>query len=252
MALYEVVNKERFNAAQKKELARLSNGTPEPAQPVQPIKPVSIPPQQSKKSDAAQNVWMKKPSMFSFNNGRVEVFIPYPIAITIVMGLALLLVVSFRIGQGFGKSDGGEIAVATSSETTVSVNDTAKVAKEMARSSVSKRQITPVQASASAVAGSAKGGDYVVVLAELKNATSARDMEPAKQYFDEQGIATEIKNVRGSYFLVTTERYDGFGRGTSGYDVIEKIKQVGAKYKVPAGYGGFGSKPFSDAYGRKM
>ena len=45
---------------------------------------------------------------------------------------------------------------------------------------------------------------------------------------------------RGSYFLVTKEKYDGFSRGTPGYAAIEKIKQVGAKYKQPEGYSGFG------------
>jgi hypothetical protein len=253
MALYEAVNKERFNAAQKKELSRLTQSTPEPVQSVQPIKPVTIPPQQSKNADVKQTVWTKKPKIFGLNNGRIEFFLPYPIAITIVMALVLLLVGSFRIGQTVGKNNTEEFNAKntdTVAETTIAL-DTAKVAKEMARSVVAKHAaVTPTQATTTESA--VKGGDYAIVLTELKNAASARDLEPAKQYFDEHGIPTEIKNIRGSYFLVTTEKYDGFSRGTTGYDAIEKIKQVGAKYKAPSGYGGFGSKPFSDAYGRKM
>jgi hypothetical protein len=259
MALYEAVNKERFNAAQKKELSRLTQGTTEPAQSVSPIKPVTIPPQQPKNTDVKQTVWAKKPKLFGINNGRIEFLLPYPIAITIVMALALLLIGSFRIGQAVGKGNIGEFGAKntdTATETTIDL-DTAKVAKEMARSVVaihaaSSSVTAPPQAATATDTGIAKGGELVIVLAELKNGTNAKDLEPAKQYFDEHGISTEIKVFRGSYFLVTTEKYDSVGRGTPGAAIIEKIGQVGAKYKAPSGYGGFGSKPFSDAYGRKM
>jgi hypothetical protein len=257
MALYEAVNKERFKAAQKKELSRVSQDTSETVQPVQPITPVTIPPQQPKNADVKQTVWTKKPKIFGFNSGRVEMFLPYPIAITVVMALVLLLVGSFRFGQWVGKSNTGEVVAKntdTAVETTVAL-DTAKVAKEMAHSALAKHTaVTPTQAMAAVAADSAKSGDgeYAIILAELKNTSNTRDFEPAKQYFDEHGIATEIKNYRGSYFLVTKEKYDSVSRGTPGAAIIEKIGQVGAKYKAPAGYGGFGAKPFSDAYGRKM
>lgn len=249
MALYEAVNKERFKAAQKKELSRVTPGEPELVQPVQPIKPVTILPQQPNNADVKQTVWTKKSKMFGFNSGRIELFLPYPIAITVVMALVLLLVSSFRLGQWVGKSNTEEFGAKntdTTAETTVTL-DTAKVAKEMARSVVAKHATA-----APAQAANAGEGENVIVLAELKNTSNARDLEPAKQYFDEHGIATEIKNIRGSYFLVTKEKYDSVLRGTPGAAIIEKIGQVGAKYKAPSGYGGFGSKPFSDAYGRKM
>jgi hypothetical protein len=249
MALYEAVNKERFKAAQKKELSRVTHDTSEPAQSVQPIKPVAIPPQQPKNTDVKQQtVWTKKTRMFGLNNGRVEAFIPYTIAVTIVMALVLLLIGSFRLGQIIGKSNTESSAKNTDSaaETTIAL-DKEKVAKEMARSSVAKDGTAAL-----AVTESAKGGEYVIVLAEVKNVQNAKDFEPAKQFFDERGIPTEIKNFRGSCFLVTKGRYDSVARGTPGLAIIEKIGQVGAKYKAPAGYGGFGSKPFSDAYGKKM
>jgi hypothetical protein len=250
MALYEAVNKERFKAAQKKELSRLTPYQGENTESAPRVQPVTIPPQQAKPAEVKQAVWTKKTKMFDFVHGRVEVFMPYPIAITAVMGFLLLLVISFRTGQWLGKPQVGETASSQkteqSSETTVDLADTAKVAKEMARSAVGKRSVTPAQAV------TASGGEKVIVLAELKNTTNAKDLEPAKQYFDEHGIETEIKNLRGGYFLVTKEKYDSFSKGTPGYDTVEKIKQIGAKYKAPAGYGGFGSKPFSDAYGRKI
>jgi hypothetical protein len=256
MALYEAVNKERFKAAQKKELSRLVPDQAEKSEPVPRVQPVTIPPQQPKNADVRQSVWTKKPKIFGFNSGRIELFLPYPIAITAVMALVLLLVGSFRIGQWIGKSNTGESVAKitdTATEATVTL-DTAKVAKEMARSAVAKYGTAAPATSSTTTESAAKGseGEYAIVLAELKNTSNARDLEPAKQYFDEHGIATEIKNVRGSYFLVTKDKYDSVNRGTPGAGVIEKIGQIGAKYKAPPGYGGFGSKPFGDAYGRKM
>jgi hypothetical protein len=253
MALYEVVNRERFKAAQKKELSRVVvQDKPEKVQPVVPAQPVTIPPQQPKNADVKQTVWTKKPRILCFNNGRVEIVLPYLHAVTVIMALSLLLIGSWRLGRWAGKSNTEQFSAKntdTAVETTVTL-DAAKVAKEMARSAVAKRA-TPAQA-ATAESASSGEGEYAIVLAELKNTSNAKDLEPAKQYFDEHGIATEIKNVRGSYFLVTTERYDSVRRGTPGAAVIEKIGQIGANYKAPSGYGGFGSKPFSDAYGRKM
>jgi hypothetical protein len=261
MALYEAVNRDRFKAAQKKELARVTEAKTEKVVPV----PVIIAPQQPKAAEVKQTVWKKKPGMFGLNNGKVEAYMPYPVAVTVLMALVLLLTIFYKIGHWSATSGSGEVAVKTaekSSDAIVNLADTEKAVKEMAHVTavpLAKHagRITTVQATERVdertKAGDAKGGEYVIVLAELKNGTTAKDLEPAKQYFDEHGIATEIKNVRSSFFLVTTEKYDGnFNKGTPGYTAVEKIRQVGANYKAPAGFGGFGSKPFSDAYGRKM
>jgi hypothetical protein len=270
MALYEVVNREKFTTAQKKELARVAQAKAEKAMPVTiaPQQPNAPPP---KTASAKQStVWKKKPSMFGLVGGKIETYVPYPIAVTIVMGLALLLVIVFQVGHFFGKHNSGVVkTTGKSSEVIVNLADTAKVAREMARMSAapvskhraSAQSVTSASATMTvaterddqtAKVAEAKGGEYVIVLAEVKTTQTAKDLEPAKQYFDEHGVSTEIKNYRGAYFLVTTEKYDGFSKSTAGYDAVEKIKQVGAKYKPPQGYGGFGSKPFSDAYGRKM
>jgi hypothetical protein len=259
MALYEVVNRDRFSTAQKKELARVAQAKTEKAVPI------TIPPQQTKTAEPKKTVWNKKPNMFGFGGGRIETYVPYSVAVTILMGLALLLAITFKIGHFTGKHSVETVAATTekSSEVTVNLADTAKAAREMARlaAPIKKRAKSSEAIIATAATttvtsetvATAKTDEYVIVLVELKNVSSARDLDPVKQFFDENGIVTEIKNYRGSYFLVTTEKYDGdFNKGTSGYAAIEKIKQVGAKYKAPAGYGGFGSKPFSDAYGRKM
>jgi hypothetical protein len=247
MALYEVLNKERFNAAQKKELARVTQGKAQKAQPI------AILPQQPKNADTKQTAWTKKSSMFRLNSGKIEAFMPYPIAVTVVMALALLLVIAFQVGQALGKRSTG---IAKSSQATVNLADTAKAAKEMARLAAvpaSKRAavseglmpaasttvVAGERTAESSSAGQAKYAEYVIVLKQLG---SSRDLEPARQFFDE----------RGSYFLVTKEKYDSLSPGTPGYAVCEKIKQIGANYKPPEGYNGFAPHMFNDVYGRKM
>jgi hypothetical protein len=250
MALYEVLNKERFSASQKKELARINQAKAENT------RPVTIPPQEPKKTEAKKSLW-KKPGLFGLNGGKIETYVPYPIAITIVMGLVLILIIVFQAGHFFGKHN--VVKNDSSSEAVLNLADTAKAAKEMARlatptkrSRASSDGIT-LAATTTTVGASdnspAKAGEYVIVLKELG---SLRDLEPAMQYFNEHGIATEIRNYRGSYFLVTKDKYEGFSRGSVGYNAVEKIKQVGAKYKEPQGYSGFAPHMFNDAYGRKM
>ena len=97
MALYEVLNKERFNASQKKELARIGQAKTEKAMPVT----IRL---NSRKTPSLKNRYGKKPSMFGFNGGRIETYVPYPIAITIVMGLALIFIIIFQAGHFFGKT----------------------------------------------------------------------------------------------------------------------------------------------------
>jgi hypothetical protein len=257
MALYEVLNKEKFSASQKKELARIEQAKAEK------LKPVTITPQSAaggKNTEADKSVW-KKPGLFGFNGGKIETYVPYPIAITIAMGIVLILIIVFQAGHFFGKHDA--VKNESSSEAVLSLADTAKAAKEMARlAAPTKRSRTSSDgitfaATTTTVSGrdsqaakdENKAGQYVIVLKELG---SQRDLEPAMQYFNDHGIATEIRNFRGSYFLVTRDKYEGFSKGSAGYDAIEKIKQVGAKYKEPQGYSGFAPHMFNDVYGRKM
>jgi hypothetical protein len=78
-------------------------------------------------------------------------------------------------------------------------------------------------------------------------------LEPAKQYFADKGIETEIRKSGDAYLLVTKEKYDNPERpGTDGYAAKQKIIELGAQYKAPQGFDQFGTKPFHDAYGMKF
>ena len=74
-----------------------------------------------------------------------------------------------------------------------------------------------------------------------------------KKYFSENGIETEIRKVGNWYYLISAEKYDNPEKaGTDGFAAKQRIVELGAKYKSPPGYGSFGTKPFSDAYGMKL
>lgn len=99
--------------------------------------------------------------------------------------------------------------------------------------------------------GPSTAGDNVIVIATYHQ---KRDLEPVQQHFAAQGIPAEILMRGDRYFLVTRERFSGnpASPGADGYPVLQRIKDVGAAYKAPAGYEPFGVKPFQDAYGMKV
>jgi len=80
-----------------------------------------------------------------------------------------------------------------------------------------------------------------------------RDLEPVKLYFDQLGIKTEIRKIRDTYYLVTSNKYDNPNNdGTNGYRVMQKIVELGPKYQAPPGYETFAPNFFTDAYGMRF
>ena len=80
-------------------------------------------------------------------------------------------------------------------------------------------------------------------------------MAPVQTHFAGYGIATEIANWGGQYFLITKDRYDNLSTpGTEGYKALQRIVEVGAKYKgkAPEGFETFAPHYFKDAYGMKV
>ncbi len=93
-------------------------------------------------------------------------------------------------------------------------------------------------------------GDHVIVIATYKR---GEDLVPVKEYFDKNGIETQIQERGDYYFLVTKDKLQSPRRaGTNGYYALQRIKQVGADYKAPQGYESFAPNLFQDAYGMKI
>lgn len=94
-------------------------------------------------------------------------------------------------------------------------------------------------------------GDNAIVVVTYQVLT---DLEPVKAYFAENGIQLEIIKKGIWYYLITQTRYsaEDFKSGGKLEKDLDLIKKVGAGYKSPGDFESFGSRPFQDAYAKKI
>jgi len=228
---YEVMGKTWSKPSQYKPL-----GQPHPEEPAegQPITPPERPAR-----------WPKKPKIIQFNAGRVEISIPYQLAIAILLGLVLLVLIFFRLGQ---------ITSLSSQTNPKTPKNTQKATPKPTATALQRlaaaEKIAPVPASGEKTKPAKLEGNNRIVIQTYQ---LRADLEPVKQYFAQFGIETEIKKIGNWYYLVTRNKYENPEKpGTNGYFAKQKIIQWGAKYKAPPGYETFGTKPFHDAFGMKF
>ena len=196
--------------------------------------------------------WSAKAQIASFHKERLEFSLPYPLAIVIVLGLIFAVLMAFRLGQMQVRPETASVA-----ETTNKIVAAVKKPAMTANIVQPEKKAVVVQepaALASPFAGEAVSslvgqGVNKIVIVEYKQRT---DLEPVRKYFSQNGIETEIVRLGNSYFLATVKKYENFSPNTDGYEILQKIKEVGGNYKAPDGYETFGKKPFQDAYGRKF
>jgi hypothetical protein len=194
--------------------------------------------------------WLNKPRIAQLNNGRVEVSVPYQLAVALVLGLVLLVLIAFRLGQiSYRSAQKSTVEKAPAGiQKPASAASTERPAATKMTSGVPQEAVAATAKTPTA-AVKPKGDNRIVIQSyQFKD-----DLEPVKQYFAQFGIETEIRKIGDWYYLVTKDKYENPGKpGTDGYIMKQKIIELGAKYKAPTGYESFGSKPFSDAYGKKF
>ena len=191
--------------------------------------------------------WPRKPRIVHFNVDRIELSIPYQLAIALLLGLILLVLVVFRLGQSRGaRRQAASVAEMLENTQIVAPEVVADTMPQTAKVETE----APVPASAEeTIPADLKGNNRIVIQTYQVRA----HLEPVKQYFARFGIETEIRRIDNWYYLVTENRYDNPEKpGTDGYLAKQKIIQLGAEYKAPAGYETFGSNPFHDAYGMRF
>jgi hypothetical protein len=192
--------------------------------------------------------WLNRPRIVQFNAGRIEISVPYQLAVALILGLILLVLIAFWLGQiTYRSSQKATISTAKAPESIQKIvpkvtagTPKAVPAEERAPVLPSTQKVEPVKS---------KGDNRIVIQTYQLRA----DLEPVKQYFAQFGIETEIIKESDWYYLVTKDKYENPAKaGTDGYIAKQKIIELGAQYKAPQGYEAFGSKPFSDAYGKKF
>ncbi len=230
MALYEVIGKARLKSSYDKVLKQQHKIKPSKDEPIAADSTTDTP--------EAVTQWPKRPRIIQLINGRIEISVPYQLAVAIVLGLVLVVLVVFRLGQNMSRQQITDSGMSESMR-----NKT----KPMAKSPVSVKEMSPV-AKKIEPTGS-KGNNRIVI----QSCPARLQLEPVQKYFARYGMETEIREIGNTYFLVTADKYDNPQRaGTDGYVVRQKIIKLGAKYKAPAGYETFGAKPFHDAYGMRF
>lgn len=187
--------------------------------------------------------WPKRPRIIQLNAGRVEMSMPWQIAIAMLLGVVLLILVVFRLGQ-FSEHRTADFPVETpksaqerAGQATAGITQEAATAQKMA---LNTEKAEPAKT---------QGNNRIVI----QTFQIREHLEPVKDYFAGFGIETEIKKVGDWYYLVTADKYDNPERqGTDGYLVKQRIIELGANYKAPAGYETFGKKPFQTAFGKRF
>lgn len=237
MALYEVIGAGRLKSAYKKDLQQIQpEGTGG-----------EIDTDSAGTSRAFERLrWSAKPRMVQFVAGRIEISVPYQLAVAVLLGIILLILIAFRFGQRNLITAGPIVDLPKDAQ-----SKAVPVVGEPERVDVVRKMPLvkiPAVAKKSLPAKSA-GSNHIVI----KEYTGKPDLEQAEKYFDSLGIETEVVKSGNRYFLRTVNTYENPGRvGTDGYFALKKIIEAGAEYKAPQGFETFGTKPFQDAYGKKF
>jgi hypothetical protein len=93
-------------------------------------------------------------------------------------------------------------------------------------------------------------GNNVIVIQGIQ-AGRKDELLPLKDFYAKKGIETEIM-IRNGYGLLVTKT--GFAvnpesKGTPGFELMQRIKELGVLYPQETGDTKFGLKPFQDSYG---
>ena len=240
-ALYEVMSKARVKSEPGKIVEHLRPAkSDQDASAVEQKSVAGVP-----KSTAK---WWRKPRIVQINAGRIEFSMPYQIAVVLLLGFIFVTIAAYRLGQSSNPTQQQQVVQSEPEQRETDSESPTELASsnivpppKPAEDTVPKTEVAePAEPT----------GNNVIVLVQYH---ALPDLAPVQAHFAEHGIELEIDPQQGSYFLQTVQRYDNPANpGTDGYKALQKIKEVGKKYKAPEGYETFAPHYFSDAYGKKV
>jgi len=202
------------------------------------------------------------PRSVQFNEGRIEVSVPYYVGLAVVLAVCVVVLAAYRLGQA---RSGEQTPVAAERVGTFGGSSPADV---------SPRQPNPPAVTVDQqtnIVPAASGGDHLIVLTPYK---TDRDLEPVIEHFARYGIGLFALPLEkgptlfreyglnpaalpsGTGFLLLTTQLCSNPNvpGSDGEQLKQRIAEVGALYKgkAPQGYEPFAPHYFSDAYGMKV
>ena len=186
--------------------------------------------------------WPRKPKIIQLNAGRLEISLPYQLAIALLLGLVLLVLIGVWLGQT-GYLSKQRITGSVAKILKTGPNAETDIGN---RANIDEKKPPGVRETTT---GESKGNNRIVIQTYRARA----DLEQVQTYFGQCGIETEIREIGGTFYLVTRNKYDNPGRqGTDGAIAKQEIIKFGAQYKAPEGYETFAPNLFRDAYGMKF
>lgn len=287
-ALYEAISRSQRKAKRGSIIERLRSPTPKPDKPAReepkppPVGvegPAEVPPAAEERpepgaveprpvervgrpaSPGLGQTWLR-PKPVQLNAGRVEISVPYHVAIAIALAVVLLILVAFKLGQ---ISRNAQATAGTVGSGAPAGRPGRAAPQDAATAGAGRAKLdTPVAPPA------AGGRDHWIVLAQYKRRA---DLDKVVEYFGSHGIALGVMPLDeqsrqafadlgfnasvlpsgNDYLLITKDLYNNpQNPGTDGYEMKERIAELGAKYKAPQGYESFAPNYFNDAYGMKI
>ena len=242
-ALYEVMSKARVKSEPSKVVEYYRPAESDQDAPAVEQKSVAGVPKSSAK-------WWRKPRIIQLNAGRIEFSMPYQIAVVLLLCFIFMIIAAYRLGQASYPEQQQAVPSEPEQRDVDSERTIKQASSDIIRPSAPTEDIAAKAERIEVVEPVKPTGNNVIVLVQYH---SLPDLAPVQAHFAEHGIELEIDPQQGSYFLQTVQRYDNPSKpGTDGYKALQKIKEVGKKYKAPEGYETFASNLFQDAYGKKV
>ncbi len=222
---------------QQKEAVEQQKPTERKPQPRQTVQSVQAPKNVTNVTN--ETSWPKMPRAATIIGNRIELSLSLGTCVILGLVIIILMVIFFRLGQIYGKSS-------VSKPVAAAINPPPAEGLGIQPNTTNPNiQQPPTASSVTPVTGT--GSNRIVI----KTTSKRSDLEPAMEFFNKSGIATEIVPEGSSYKLVTANRsYSNPNvSGTDGYQARQRIIETGKNYKAPLGYEQF---RFTDPYGEKV
>jgi len=236
-SLYEVMSKARLKPSYRKTLEPLRPAEPDRDEPTLEKPGPALP------TGAAK--WWTRSKHVQINAGRIEISVPYQLAIAILLGLIVLILLAFRFGQFSQKAANSSARIRPAQQSNpIGANPDPSTGPE--KPAPSKETFVPDKSDL--LTDSDANNRIVIQTFQVRS-----HLEPVREYFAQFGIETEIRKIGDWYYLITKNKYQNPQKqGTDGYLMKQKIMQLGANYKAPPGRETFAPNLFKDAYGIKL
>jgi hypothetical protein len=232
LSMYEVMGKGQLKAGYSKTLKK--------PQPEKADSDAQAPSETPLPTAGRATYWPRKPKLVQFNAGRIEISLPYPIAIAVLLGIILLFLVALWLGEvGYFSREGispGSVFNNLGGEGLTGRREGTGVEERIISDKITETD---------------KSGDNRIV---IQTYNKRADLELVQYHFAEGGIDTEIRKIGNTFYLVSADKYEKDPKieGTDGYAALQRIIKWGARYKAPQGYEPFGVKSFETAHGKKF